>query len=518
MSGDELVQGFREFKQLWDPDWAMNPGKVVDPAPITSNLRLGTDFRPPEVQTQFAYPDDGGSFAHATTRCVGIGKCRKDGAGVMCPSYMVTREEKHSTRGRAHLLWEMLNGEELELWRSTDVLDALDLCLSCKGCTHECPVNVDLPTLKAEFLSHHYAHRLRPRHAYAFGFIDRWARLASFAPGLANLTTQTPGLAALAKLAAGASRRRELPPFAPVTLKSWFRRRPSAATGDARVLLWPDTFTNFFEPEIGAAAVEALERAGFTVMLPGAHLCCGRPLYDYGFLDRARSYAERAIRALRAEIRAGVPLVGVEPSCVAVFRDELPKLLPEDEDAKRLARQTFHLAEFLLEHVDGYEPPRLVRRMLLHGHCHERATKGFEPAHKLLERMGAQVEAPDSGCCGMAGAWGYEEAHYEVSLACAERVLLPAVRDAAPQTLLVTDGFSCRSQIEQAGTGRRALHLAQVLQLAYRYGEHGPPGRFPEQAAPDLSPVSGRGRLATAAVASGAGAAAVGVWAWRRRR
>ncbi len=522
MFGEELVQGFREFKELWDPDWRMNPGKVVDPYPIDSNLRLGTDFQPPQVKTHFAFPDDGGSFVHATTRCVGIGKCRKDGAGVMCPSYMVTREEQHSTRGRAHLLWEMLNGEELEPWSSSEVLGALDLCLACKGCTHECPVNVDLPTLKAEFLAHHYAHRPRPRHAYAFGFIDRWARLASLAPRLANVTTQTPGLSALAKVAAGASRRRRLPPFAPVTFTAWFRgREPLASAPAGRVLLWPDTFTNYFEPEIGAAAVEALEHAGLAVSIPRRHLCCGRPLYDYGFLDRARAYAERTIDALRPEIRDGVALVGVEPSCVAVFRDELPKLLPDDEDAKRLSSQTFHLAEFLLEHVDGYEPPRLARHALVHGHCHERATGGFEPASKLLEKMGARVEAPDSGCCGMAGAWGYEESHYDVSQACAERVLLPAVRDAAPQTLVVGDGFSCRTQIEQAGTGRRALHLAQVLQLAYRHGEQGPSGRFPEEAAPSLPRVDrGRRPAAVAALAAGAGAgaAAVGAWVWRRRR
>jgi Fe-S oxidoreductase len=284
------------------------------------------------------------------------------------------------------------------------------------------------------------------------------------------------------------------------------------------VILWPDTFTNFFEPEIGAAAVEVLERAGFSVTVPQEHLCCGRPLYDYGFLQRARSYGERTIEALRDEIRAGTPVVGVEPSCVAVFRDDLPKLLPDDEDAKRLSRQTFHLAQFLCEQVDGYEPPPLARHALLHGHCHERATEGFEPTQKLLEKMGLQVATPDSGCCGMAGAWGYEDSHYDVSMACGERVLLPAVRDAAPQTLVVTDGFSCRSQIEQGDTGRRALHLAQVLQLAHRYGESGPPGGMPEEAAIPLRSKSSRKRRAAAVLAGAAGAAAAGTWAWRRRR
>jgi Fe-S oxidoreductase len=441
----------------------MNPGKVVEPNAITSNLRLGVDYRPARVKTHFAYREDGGSFAHATLRCVGVGKCRATKGGVMCPSYQATMEEKHSTRGRAHLLWEMMQGEELELWDSPEVLDALDLCLSCKGCTNECPVNVDMPTLKAEFLAHHYARRARPRHAYAFGLIDRWARLASRVPSVANAFTQTPGLSAVAKAAADAHPRRRLPAFATQSFQAWFAAREPRA-GSRRVLFWPDTFTNHFEPEVGMAAVEELEDAGFHVQVPRGRVCCGRPLYDYGFLGLARRYLERTIAALREEIRTGVPLVGVEPSCVAVFRDELLKMLPDDEDAKRLCKQTFHLAEFL-SREDGYEPPQLAGRALLHGHCHGRATNGFEPEQQLLERVGLVVEAPESGCCGMAGAWGYERAHYDVSVSCAQRKLLPAVRGAAPKTMIIASGFSCRSQIEQLA-GPKPLHVAQVLRLA----------------------------------------------------
>ena len=463
MFGDELVEGFREFKALWDPDWQMNPGKVVAPHAITSDLRLGPNYRPARVKTHFAYTQDGGSFAHATLRCVGIGNCRKTTSGVMCPSYMVTLEEKHSTRGRAHLLWDMLQGEHDDLWRSQDVLDALDLCLSCKGCTNECPVNVDMPTLKAEFLAHHYARRPRPRHAYAFGLIDQWARLAARMPAAANFVTQTPGVARVAKAASGVAAERHLPAFASQTFQTWFAAR-GPRPGSRRVLLWPDTFTNYFEPEVGIAAVEELEAAGFHVQVPRGHVCCGRPLYDYGFLGLARRYLRRTLAVLREEIRTGVPVVGVEPSCVAVFRDELVKMLPNDEDAKRLAKQTFHFAE-LLAREDGYEPPQLAGRALLHGHCHGRATNAFAPEQKLLERVGLHVDAPDSGCCGMAGAWGYEAGHFDVSRACAERVLLPAVRDAAPQTLLVASGFSCRSQVEQLA-GPKPLHIAQVLRLA----------------------------------------------------
>ncbi|MGE5272516.1 MAG: (Fe-S)-binding protein, partial [Verrucomicrobiota bacterium] len=398
--------------------------------------------------------------------CVGIGNCRRTKGGVMCPSYMVTREEKHSTRGRAHLLWEMVNGE-LELWRSREVLEALDLCLSCKGCTNDCPVNVDMPTLKAEFLAHHYRRRLRPRHAYAFGLIDRWAQLASHAPRLTNLVTQTRGLSTLVKAAGGVSQERRLPAFAATTFRSWFAAHRPPPEG-ARLILWPDTFTDHFEPEVGVAAAHVLAAAGFAVTLPRERLCCGRPLYDYGFLRLARTYLERVLESLRDDIRRGTPIVGLEPSCVAVFRDELPKLMPNDEDAKRLAKQTFHLAEFLCGHAEDYAAPPLSGRVLLHGHCHARATGGFEHERRLLEQTGAAIDAPDTGCCGMAGAWGYERAHYEVSRACAERVLLPAVRGAAAGTPIVASGFSCRSQIAQLQPERRAVHLAQLLDAAGR--------------------------------------------------
>ena len=505
MFGPELIEAFREFKSIWDPDWKMNPGKKIDPYPLDSNLRLDPDtFNPPLVKAHFAFQKDKGSLAHATTRCVGIGKCRHTEGKVMCPSFMVTREEKHSTRGRAHLLWEMLNGEELDGWRDKEVHEALDLCLSCKGCTNDCPVNVDMPTLKAEFLYRHFKGRLRPRPAYAFGLIDQAARLASKVPGLANAATKTP----LFKLAAGVHPKRRVPPFAPVTLKEWFANRPLRNGGGKRVILWADTFTNYLEPEVGIAAVEALEDAGFHVVVPHGHLCCGRPLYDYGMLDLAESYLKNVLRRLRDEIRAGTPVVGIEPSCTATFRDELVKLWPMNQDAKRLAKQTFHFADFLARYAGDWQPPLLQRKALLHGHCHQKATGGIGPDKQLLEQMGVEVEELDSGCCGMAGGWGYEQGHYDVSMACGERVLLPKVREAPVDTLVVTDGFSCRSQIEQGKTGRRALHAAQVLALAREYGPAGPPGDYPELAAPER-PRSSSGQTASrVAVAAGLAAAA----------
>jgi FAD/FMN-containing dehydrogenase/Fe-S oxidoreductase len=505
MYGAELIEGFREFKSIWDPDWKMNPGKVVDPYRITDNLRLGADYAPPPLKTHFAFTQDHGSFEHAALRCVGIGKCRHTHGDVMCPSYMVTREEQHTTRGRARLLWEMVNGEELELWRSREVLEALDLCLSCKGCTKDCPVSVDMPTLKAEFLSHHYERRLRPRHAYAFGLIDQAARVASKAPALANR------LAPLAKLAAGVHPDRQLPQFAPLTLREWYAQRGTDNPAGQKVILWPDTFTNHFHTEVGVAAVEALEDAGCRVVIPQGHLCCGRPLYDYGMLDLAARYLERVLDALRDEIRAGTPVVGAEPSCVAVFKDELLKMRPDDEDARRLAQQSYHLAEFL-QHVE-YVPPPLSRKVVLHEHCHQHATGGVDPDRTLLEAMGLEVEVPESGCCGMAGAWGYERGHYDVSIACGERVLLPKVREVPADTLVVSAGFSCRSQIEQA-TERHALHVAQVIQLARDHGASGPSGPFPERAAapkPSSSP-SRRG----AVVVGVAAAAGVAVFARSR--
>jgi FAD/FMN-containing dehydrogenase/Fe-S oxidoreductase len=510
MFGEDLVEGFREFKSTWDPDWKMNPGKVVDPYKITDDLRLGTDYAPPKVRTHFSFSSDNGSFAHATTRCVGIGKCRRTEGGVMCPSYMVTREEKHTTRGRAHLLWEMLNGEELDLWRDEEVFEALDLCLSCKGCTHDCPVNVDMPTLKSEFLSHYYDGRLRPRTAYAFGLIDQSARLASRATGLVNFVTQTPVISAIAKAAMGVSQKRHIPPFAAPTLKHWFARRPQRNGGGRRVVLWADTFTNYIDTRAGMAAVEALEDAGFHVVVPQPHLCCGRPLYDYGMLDLATRYALKVVDHLRDDIRAGTPVVGVEPSCVAVFKDELPKLLALDEDATRLAKQTFHLSEFLAQH--GYEPPPLQGKALLHGHCHHKATGGTSPEKELLQKMGLDVEELDSGCCGMAGGWGYEPDHYDVSMACGERVLLPKVREASAGTLVVADGFSCRSQIEQAGTGRRGMHVAEVIKLAR---DRGAIPAYPEPAVPDPQ---GRSRGARVALVAGAAGAAVAAALIRRMR
>jgi Fe-S oxidoreductase len=365
-------------------------------------------------------------------------------------------------------------------WQDEHVKEALDLCLACKGCKGECPVSVDMATYKSEFLAHYYEQHRRPRSAFAFGLIHYWARLAAWMPDVVNLVTQTPGLRTLAKIASGMPVNRQVPAFAPFTFSEWFRARSRPAESSReRVVLWPDTFNNHFHPETAIAAVHALERAGFQVDVPSSPVCCGRPLYDYGMLDSAKQWLEHTLAVLAADIEAGVPVVGLEPSCVAVFRDEMRELLPDREDAKRLARQTFLLSEFLNDH--GFVYPKLRRKAVIHGHCHHKAVMKFDAEEQALKAMELDLTVLDSGCCGMAGSFGFERDHYDVSMKVGEEVLLPAVRDAAKDTLVVADGFSCRTQIAQA-TDRRALHLADLIEMADREGQSGPDGNYPERA------------------------------------
>jgi FAD/FMN-containing dehydrogenase/Fe-S oxidoreductase len=472
MFGEELVRAFGEFKALWDPSNRMNPHKKVSPYRLDENLRLGTQYAPPEQETHFQYPEDKGSFARATTRCVGVGKCRREQGGTMCPSYMVTREEKHSTRGRAHLLFEMLQGEPIkDGWRSKQVKEALDLCLACKGCKSECPVNVDMATYKAEFLSHYYAGKVRPRHAYAFGLIMFWARLAAVAPRVVNFLTHAPGFARVAKWAAQVHPARDIPRFAPRSFQRMVRGRKTSPTLRGPVVLFPDTFNNFMHPDTAQAALEVLEAAGFEVRVPQGFVCCGRPLYDYGMLDTAKALLRHTLERFREDIRAGVPFVMLEPSCAAVFRDELVNLFPRDDDAKRLSQQTYVLSELLEKKAPDFEPPKLRGRALVQGHCHHQSVMKFGAEEKVLKKTGLDWEKPDSGCCGMAGAFGYEKDHYATSQACGERVILPKVRSAQRGTLLIADGFSCREQISQ-GTGRMPVHLAHVLWAGLNRKQH----------------------------------------------
>jgi len=574
MFGPELMEAFRKFKTAWDPDWKMNPGKLISPNKLDENLRLGANYSPWEPQTHFQFPQDHGSLSHAALRCVGVGKCRREEGGVMCPSWRATHDEEHSTRGRAHLLWEMTQGEVIrDRWRSEEVKHSLDLCLACKGCKSDCPVSVDVATYKAEFLSHYYEGRLRPLNAYAFGNIDFWASLASKAPGLVNLTTQLPFLSDIAKIIGGIPAKRRIPAFAPQTFKQWFslcrggRLRPPrerqrawstvsvdhgspnpwqdspegaecesparqcreeyANTNESRrddtlaspVLLWADSFNNYFVPQTARAAVEVLETAGFRVLVPQANLCCGRPLYDFGMLDRAERLLLEILDQLEPEIEAGIPVVGLEPSCVAVFRDELTNLFPHDARAQALSKQTFLLSEFLEQELNpGATLPQLNRKALLHGHCHNKSIMKMTAEESLLHRLGVDFTAPAPGCCGMAGSFGFHTEHYEISQTIGELELLPAVRQAPDDWLIIADGFSCREQIAQ-NTTRHALHLAEVLQLALHPSVMDKDAPYPESKAVRQREQEIRASMTRAAKGVVAAAAAgLATWLLTRKR
>jgi Fe-S oxidoreductase len=473
MFGAQMIETFAEFKRIFDPDSMMNPGVIVAPHPLDSHLRVTPSYRPAQPETHFDFTAEGG-LAGAALKCVGIGKCRKSDAGTMCPSYMATREEMHSTRGRAHLLWEALSGNGLLEGGLADpaLKEALELCLSCKACKTECPAAIDMAAYKAEFFAQYYQHNRRPRDVRFFARIHELARLGAAAPHLANALSHAPGLGTIARRILKVHPGRELPRFAARTFRPWFARREGTVYGrggavdpNAReVVLFADTFNNFFEPEVAIAATEVLERAGFRVVIPPDDLCCGRPLYDAGMFDRARWRLEQAMDTLAPLLELGAALVGLEPSCLLTFRDELPSLFPADPRAATLSARAMLLDEFLSREAPGFAAPMLNGRALVHGHCHQKSLAGMKGEMAILGGIGGlKVEAPDAGCCGMAGPFGYGAERFDVSRAIAERVLIPAVRQSAPDTMIVADGFACRTQIRHFCPERRPLHLAQLL-------------------------------------------------------
>ncbi|MFF8846361.1 FAD-binding and (Fe-S)-binding domain-containing protein [Streptomyces sp. NPDC015127] len=468
MYGPDVIALFEEFKNIWDPDNGLNPGMIVRPLPVDGNLRVSPNRTPlplAPVSKGFPFHADDGDFAKATRRCVGVGKCRTTShrGDVMCPSYRVTRDEKDSTRGRARLLYEMTQGEVItDGWRSTEVRDALDLCLSCKGCSADCPVGVDVATYKSEFLYHHYKRRLRPVSHYTMGWLPLLSRPAARVPRLVNALTSSWS-APFVKRLGGIAAQRDIPRFADETFLAWFRRRTQR--GDGRrgpVMLWADSFNNHFTPEVLKAGVTVLENAGFRVQVPDGTQCCGLTWITTGQLGTARRVLRRTVAALTPAVEAGMPVVGLEPSCTAALRTDLPELLDGNGHARALARATVTLAELLVHRAPDWQPPRIDAPSLSQTHCHQHATSGFGADSALLRRMGVDNTALASGCCGLAGNFGFERGHYDVSVAAGEQVLLPAVRSAAQDTHILADGFSCRTQIAQQ-TDRTGTHLAQLI-------------------------------------------------------
>jgi Fe-S oxidoreductase/FAD/FMN-containing dehydrogenase len=514
MFGPELMQAFREFKALWDPDNRMNPGKVVDafrvydpienlrhhlrsgPSPLAGprgnegaedaglapvdSETMGHDARS-DAETFFAFAKDQGSLERAAERCVGVGACRKQDGGVMCPSYRATGDEQHSTRGRARLLWEMMAGDlRHEGFASETVHDALNLCLSCKACKTECPVQVDMAAYKAEFLARHYKGRLHPMSHYVFGFADKLARWGSLAPALTNAVLTGPLTSPLIKRVAGVAKERSLPCLAsqsylkgrnhPAPLDEAQRSeavvsgRAASLAAPQALVLWPDTWNNYYHPQTLVAAETVLTKAGFRVLTPQGHICCGRPLYDFGHLGAARAYLADVLQRMEPHIAAGLPFIFLEPSCASVFKDELPELFPGDPRAQRMREQVWLFADWLAANAPDFVTGRLAgAQILIHGHCHHKAVFGG-PGHEiaLLRQAGATVETIQAGCCGMAGPFGFEAGKFEISKTIAGQGLLPAVASAGPMTIVVADGFSCREQIAQLGH-RKAVHFAEVL-------------------------------------------------------
>ncbi len=473
--GPELMDAMHEFRAIWDPDGMMNPGKAAAYArPLDADLRLGADYEPWEPETHFKFPEDDGKFSRATLRCVGVGKCLRDSGGTMCPSHMVTHQEKHATRGRTRLLFEMLNGEETPTsWDNEDVREALDLCLSCKGCLNDCPVNVDMATYKAEFLSHYYEHHMRPVASFSMGLIDQWARIASTMPQVVNTLGRTPIIADLGKRALGIATQRTPPRFASQTFKDWFKDHPSTRTENAPpMVLFADTFNNHFHTGNLKAAARVFEALGYDVHVPQAHLCCGRPLYDYGMLDTAEKYLNNVMNGLQKYIDDDIPMVVLEPSCAAVFRDELVNLMPDDARAQKLCELTHTFGEFLEKVAPDKTLPKLEMPAKVHTHCHHTSALGVECERKVMKRMNLDFEVLDTGCCGMAGSFGFEAGEkYDISKKVYEHDLQKKLKQKLETgDLLIADGFSCRTQIQEF-EGRKANHLAQVVYLAMFGGE-----------------------------------------------
>lgn len=461
--GSDIYSAFRDVKRAFDPHGRMNPGKIVDAPAMTENLRYGPEYSTLFLNTHYDFSREGG-FATAVELCNGAGVCRKQNEGTMCPSYMVTKEDVHSTRGRANMMREILSGKLPEHEFTGQALhDALDLCLECKGCKAECPSNVDMAKLKYEFLAHYNEENGTPVRSRIFARIHALSRMASKWPALANSMMQSSWMRQALDRYVGIDARRKFPPIARETLESWFRGRPvQREAPSGKVVLFHDTFMDFNYPEIGKAAALLLEAAGYHVELVERR-CCGRPMISKGLPEEARENAGFNIRQLHPYVENGFSIVGCEPSCILTFRDEYPDLV-KGPATDAVARASFLLEEFIVRQKQAgrwnLEFKRQPKTALIHGHCHEKALIGSRYLREAIA-LAYPVEEIDSGCCGMAGSFGFEKEHYDISMAIGQRRLFPAVEN-RPDAILVAPGVSCRQQVEHA-TGRRALHPAEAL-------------------------------------------------------
>lgn len=466
MYSEEIMNAFAEFKAIWDPLNKMNPGKLIHAMPVDANLRMGPDYQRREVPSLFTYDARLGDkgFARETERCIGMGKCRSLDGGTMCPSFRATRDEKYSTRGRARLFFELLKGEVIQdAWQNEQVKDSLDLCLSCKGCKTDCPTNVNIARYKTEFLSRYYSEKRRPIMESMIGRIGEWLPYATHFSPVLNYAMGNPLVRTVGTFA-GLARHAKFAKIAPKSFRNSDTAKRILKNDDARsgteVLLWVDSFNNGFTPQVLEAGVTVLEALGFTVKLMKRHVCCGRPYYDVGMIEQAKSNLEQILTQLEPVLEEGLPVIVLEPSCLSVFRDEMPGLFPTDQRAKTLEKSIMTLSEFISSR--GLQLPVIDEDIRIHGHCHQKSCGGMVGEQSVLEKLGGKGQVIGAGCCGVAGAYAYHSKTAPIAKIIGEKEFKPHIDKIPHEAAVVADGFSCRGQIRNV-SGREAMHLAEYL-------------------------------------------------------